>query len=181
MFILAKIASERNEWFWMVLGILIYSIVFGMRYGVGVDHISYMTEYQRVSSTSIVLYDDTESGFRFIRDTLAQGGAHVAIYFGLIAFLQLWLVFKAVKSDRVIYPYLVISFFLGCIWLTYANGLRQQLAFCIFAYSLLFVKQRMQMTLSLVCYHMIEPIGGGFNLLINSNLYAITRREHRLY
>ena len=114
-----------------------------MRYGVGVDHLSYMTEYQRVSSTSIVLYDDTESGFRFIRDTLAQGGAHVAIYFGLIAFLQLWLVFKAVKSDRVIYPYLVISFFLGCIWLTYANGLRQQLAFCIFAYSLLFVNKKL--------------------------------------
>lgn len=113
-----------------------------MRYGVGVDHLSYMAEYQRITLGLSNRFDDTETGFRFIRDTLAQWDVHSAIYFGLIAFIQLWLVFKAVKSDKFIYPYLVISFFLGCIWLTYANGLRQQLAFGLFAYSLLFVDSK---------------------------------------
>ena len=55
------------------------------------------------------------------------------------------MVFKAVKKDQFIYPYLVISFFLGCIWLTYANGLRQQMAFAIFACSLLFVENKKQL------------------------------------
>ena len=145
MFLLAKRASDKGEWFWMVLAILIYSIVFGMRYGVGVDHLSYLTNYQRLSFALDSQYDDTEIGFRFIRDTLAKGGFHFAIYFGLIAFLQLWLVFKTVKKDKFIYPYLIIAFFLGCIWLTYSNGLRQQLAFAIFAYSLVFVENKKQL------------------------------------
>ncbi len=145
MFLLAKRASDKGEWFWMVLAILIYSIIFGMRYGVGVDHLSYLADYQRVSFALDSQYDDTEVGFRFIRDTFAKGGFHFAIYFGLIAFLQLWLVFKAVKKDKFIYPYLIIAFFLGCVWLSYSNGLRQQLAFAIFAYSLLFVENKKQL------------------------------------
>ena len=146
MFLLAKRASDKGEWFWMILAILIYSIVFGMRYGVGMDHLAYLEDYQQLFFTGVdSQYEDTEIGFRFIRDTLAKGGFHFAFYFGLIAFLQLWLVFKAVKKDRFIYPYLVIAFFLGCIWLTYSNGLRQQLAFAIFAYSLIFVENKKQL------------------------------------
>lgn len=143
MFLLAKRASDRGEWFWMVLAILIYSIVFGLRYGVGVDYFGYLEDYQQLFFTGVDSpYDDTESGFRCIRDTLAKSGFHFVFYFGLVAFLQLWLVFKAVKKDSFIYPYLVISFFLGCIWLSYSNGLRQCLAFCIFAYSLLFIENK---------------------------------------
>ena len=37
MLYLAKRASERNEWGWMLLAILVYSVVFGVRYGVGVE------------------------------------------------------------------------------------------------------------------------------------------------
>lgn len=142
MLFLSKLASKRNEWRWMVFAIIIYATLFGMRYGVGEDHLSYTTDYLHLSNLSIVQHDDTEIGFKFIRNTLAQNNVHITIYFGLIAFLQLWLVFKSVKQSRTIYPYLVTSFFLGCIWLTYANGLRQQLAFCIFAYSLLFVNNK---------------------------------------
>lgn len=145
MFLLAKRASDKGEWFWMVLAILIYSIIFGMRYGVGEDHISYLKDYKQLAFVLDNSYDDTEVGFRLIRDTLAKGGFHFAIYFGLIAFVQLWLVFKAVKRDTFIYPYLIISFCLGCIWLSYSNGLRQCLAFCIFAYSLLFVENKKQL------------------------------------
>lgn len=145
MLFLAKRASDKGEWFWMVLAILIYSIVFGMRYGVGVDHIGYLEDYQRLSFALDSQYDDTEAGFRFIRDTLARGGVHFAVYFGLIAFLQLFLVFKAVKKDKFIYPYLVISFFLGCIWLSYANGIRQVLSFAFFAYSLSFIENKKQL------------------------------------
>lgn len=145
MFLLAKRASDKGEWFWMVLAILIYSIVFGMRYGVGEDHISYLKDYVQLAFASDNPYDDTEVGFRFIRDTLAQNDFHFSVYFALIAFGQLWLVFKAVQKDRFIYPYLVTAFFWECIWLTYANGLRQCLAFCIFAYSLLFVENKKQL------------------------------------
>lgn len=130
----------------MVLAILIYSIVFGMRYGVGVDHLAYLDGYKQLFLVGFDNpYDDTEVGYRFIMKSLVRGGFHFAFYFGLIAFLQLWLVFKAVKKDRFVYPYLVTAFFLGCIWLSYSNGLRQWLAFAIFAYSLLFVENKKQL------------------------------------
>lgn len=145
MYFLSKRASDKGEWFWMVLAILIYSIVFGMRYGVGVDHINYLIEYKQLAVGYDSVYDTTETGYKLLRDTLAHSGAHFSIYFGLIAFLQLWLIFKSVQKDKFIYSYLVISFFLGCIWLSYSNGLRQCLAFCIFAYSLLFVENKKQL------------------------------------
>ena len=142
MLFLAKRASERNEWFWMILAILLYAIVFGLRYGVGVDHLAYLADYMRYGLAASGQYDDTEIGFKFFRDTLAQNDIHFSVYFVIIAFVQLWLVFKAVQKDKFIYPYLVVAFFLGCIWLSYSNGLRQQLAFCFFAYSLLFIENK---------------------------------------
>ena len=145
MLLLAKRASDKGEWFWMVLAILIYSIIFGMRYGVGVDHIGYLTEYVQLSFSKEIPFDDTEIGYRLFRNILANSDFHFSLYFGLIAFVQLWLIFKSVQKDRFIYPYLVTSFFLGCIWLSYSNGLRQCLAFCIFAYSLLFVENKKQL------------------------------------
>ena len=142
MFFCAKLSSERKEWVWLCFAIFIYSVIFGMRYGVGVDHLAYLEDYQRATFALDNPNDDTEVGFKFIRNFFATRGFHYTIYFSLIAFLQLWLIFKVVKKSRSIYPYLVLTFFLGCIWLTYANGLRQQLAFCIFAYSLLFIEDK---------------------------------------
>lgn len=142
MFFCAKLSSERKEWVWLCFAIFIYSVIFGMRYGVGVDHLAYLEDYQRATFALDNPNDDTEVGFKFIRNFFATRGFHYTIYFSIIAFLQLWLIFKVVKKSRSIYPYLVLTFFLGCIWLTYANGLRQQLAFCIFAYSLLFIEDK---------------------------------------
>lgn len=142
MLYLAKRASERNEWGWMLLAILVYSVVFGVRYGVGVDYFGYLLEYQQAQFAQDSVYDVTEIGFKFVRDMFATNGVHFSIFFGLIAFVQLWLICKAVKKDKFIYPYLIAAFFLGCVWLSYSNGLRQQLAFCIFAYSLLFVENK---------------------------------------
>ena len=82
-----------------------------------------------------------ESGFRFIMMTLIGWEAHFSYFFGIIAFLQLYLIFRSVKNDPEVYPFLVFTFMFGCVWLTYANGLRQQLAFCLFALAILFVEK----------------------------------------
>lgn len=145
MLFLSILASERKESTLLTVAIFVYSIIFGMRYGVGVDHLSYLTEYLHISYGHEITFDDTEIGYRYIRNSLAKIGFHYTIFFALIAFIQLWLVFKTVKKNPTIYPYLVATFFLGCIWLTYSNGLRQQLAFCIFAYSLLYINNKKQL------------------------------------
>ena len=138
MYILCKQGvSSKNRFYYFGIAIILYSVIFGLRYGVGVDYFSYLNDYLIHQSTGkIIQGEDTEPGFLAIRTYFAISGYHFSIYFGFIAFIQLLLIFLSVKQDKEIYPYLVLSFTLLCVWLTYANGLRQQMAFCLFACAL---------------------------------------------
>ena len=143
MSILACEARRTNTWFPIIIAVLIYSVVFGMRYKVGVDYMGYLNDYKYVAY-SIENINDTyyEPGFRFIMVTLSNLKAHFSWFFGVVAFIQLYLVFASVKSFSRIYPFLLITFMFSCVWLTYANGLRQQLAFCIFAFALSYIVKK---------------------------------------
>lgn len=142
MSLIASKARKEDSWFYIIIAVLIYSIVFGMRYKVGVDYMSYFNDYKYASfSTYNLMRTHYEPGFQFIMLTLIGFKAHFSWFFGVVAFLQLYLVFKSLKDDPDIYQFLVFTFIIGCVWLTYANGLRQQLAFCLFAYSLCFVEK----------------------------------------
>ena len=139
MFMLCKngTTGKRDSFIWPLLAVVIYAIVFGVRYGVGVDHVGYLEDVMADQARGYINYlDETEPGFLAIRSFFSLNGFHYSWFFGFVAFAQLIFVFLAVKKDRKIYPYLAISFALMCIWLSYANGLRQELAFCIFAYAL---------------------------------------------
>lgn len=139
MFSLCSIAKAYNKWEYTLIAILIYSIVFGMRYGVGVDFYGYLDAYKSAligNSTR-----DFEIGFQFIIKVLTYIGLHSIFFFGFISFLQLYLIFKSIKTDIHIYKYLVFTFMMGCVWLGYANTIRQVLAFCIFVYSLTYIEK----------------------------------------
>lgn len=118
----------------VIFAITIYSVIFGLRYGVGMDYFNYMENYE---------YPDTitysEPGFLFILRSLSSLHLPVQCFFGIIAFAQLFLIYISLKKEKEIYPFLAFSFMGGCIWLTFANGLRQELAFCLFTYSLKFI------------------------------------------
>lgn len=118
----------------VILAITIYSIFFGLRYGVGMDYFAYMENYE---------YPDTitysEPGFLLILRFLSSLRLPVQYFFGIIAFAQLFLIYISLKKEKEIYPFLAFSFMGGCVWLAFANGLRQELAFCLFTYSLKFI------------------------------------------
>lgn len=136
-------AKNTGKWGYVIFAILVYSVVFGMRYDVGVDQLAYLESYKSASINSYNINSSHyESGFRFLMMSLIDMEAHFAWFFGIVAFLQLFLVFASVKPHRDVYPFLTFTFMIGCIWLTYANGLRQQLAFCFFALSILFVERK---------------------------------------
>lgn len=138
MYVLCYYASKQNKWWAVVVALIIYSIIFGLRYGVGVDFFGYLNIYEkfRLSGGDILLREDFEEGFLFIIKQLGYRNIHYGWFFGIIAFLQIFLVFYSVKKDKYIYPFLVITFFLGCSWLNFANGLRQILVMCLFFVSL---------------------------------------------
>lgn len=138
LFLAARLSSERNTSFFIICAVLVYSAIFGLRSGVGMDFWSYKQWYDN-ALLGIRSYDHIEVGFRILMDTCASMHLPFSFFLGLIAFVQLLLVFLSVKQFKDTYPFLALVFMLGGIWLSYANGLRQQLAFCIFAYSVQFI------------------------------------------
>lgn len=143
MFLLCKQASKKNNNVLVCFAIFIYAVVFGVRYGVGVDYFTYLQEYMYMIKSPIALLESNfEIGFLTFIRVLSKFEAHFSLFFGIIAFVQLYLIFRAVNKTPKIYPYLVYTFMIGCVWLSFANGLRQELAFCFFAFSLSFVEDK---------------------------------------
>lgn len=145
MLYFAYVGRAKESWKYMVYGCVAYAVVFGMRYGVGVDYLAYKESYEVLAGH----YGETEhvmkleTGFRLFTQALAQSGIHYAVYFGIIALAQLLLTFWAFKDKPQSYPYLVFTFMVSCtMWLTYSNGLRQILVVNLWILALRFATER---------------------------------------
>lgn len=125
---------------YMTLAICLYSAIFGLRYGVGADFFQYMDNYNALlkSEGSSTIRENYEFGFLFLYKLLASTGFHSSFFFTIFAFLQVYLTVYVLKKSYQLYPFFVLTFMLGCTWLTYCNGLRQIFAFNLIAVSLLF-------------------------------------------
>lgn len=53
--------KQKSIGYPMFIGLLIYSVVFGMRYGVGMDHLSYLDDYLDISKGGE--HNQMEKGF----------------------------------------------------------------------------------------------------------------------
>ena len=113
---------------------------FGFRYGVGTDCISYIENYE--SAFKGYINERHEIGFTYLQSIFVKNNMPSFVFMGFLSFLQLFLVFYSFKDKKVLFPFLSITFFLACIWLIYANGLRQILASCFFVLSLKYVEQK---------------------------------------
>lgn len=137
----ARYSTEKRNMFFLICAVALYAVLFGLRSGVGMDYYSYQRWYDD-AVLGIGSYVHLEPGFRLLIDACASMHLPFSFFLGLIAFAQLFLVFRSVRPYDEVWPFLALTFMLGGIWLTYANALRQQLAFCIFAYSLRFIADR---------------------------------------
>lgn len=111
-----------------ILAIIIFSIVFGVRYNVGIDHLSYLEMYQTYRYGRFEL--DTEWGFAAVIKLFSWLECHFSIFFFALAFLELYLVFYALKKYPKQHALILIVFFLLTHFLNFMNGIRQELAFC---------------------------------------------------
>lgn len=136
MYLLCRRGSIINNWNLVVIAVAIYALVFGVRYGVGMDYFSYLDAYLHGDNSIL----SKEQGFILLINSLHFLGAHFSVFFGIVAFAQLILCFRLIKNTPEVYPWLVLSFMLSGQWLVFGNGLRQEVAFAIFAMSLIFIK-----------------------------------------
>lgn len=118
---------------WDILACLVFTIVFGLRYNVGIDYANYKEMYDTHE------FERLEYIFRGVSELFAANEVHVTIYFALWAFLQIYILMKAFQNEKFIYPALIFTLFAGQYFLLWMNVIRQDIAACIFIYSIAFI------------------------------------------
>ena len=121
---------------WNAIIILIFTIVFGLRYNVGVDYQNYKELYDTNN------FERLEFLFRGISNLFVKCNIHVVWYFTLWVFLQIFFLIKAFEKEKYIYPALVFTLFTGQYFLLWMNVIRQDIAACIFIFSISFIVKR---------------------------------------
>lgn len=122
---------------YLLIPCMLFAFIFGCRFNVGVDYHTYYLDYlYNYSSREI------ELGFLLIKETFQNNGLHFALYFGFIAFIQIFFFMMAFRKRAYLYPYILLVLFLSCIELGWMNGIRQSVATCIFVYATTFIEKK---------------------------------------
>ena len=120
----------------MICGILIFTIVFGLRYDVGVDYLNYLNIYHYLD------VDRFEPLFKHLTIFLSENGFHYSIFFSIFAFLQIFFFIYAFKNEKYLYPSLIYVLFCGQYFLLWMNVIRQDLTTCILIFSINFLTRK---------------------------------------
>lgn len=120
-----------------VMPLLLFAIIFGMRYDVGVDHLSYLDKYLWREYTG-----KNEPLFHLFSDIGWFLNFHYAVYFAILAFVQVFFFFYAFKNQRYLYPLLVFFIFTNGSIFFWMNGIRQAMAMCVWIYSLSYIDSK---------------------------------------
>ena len=118
--------------------IMLYTLVMGVRYGVGMDYFAYLKAYKEAILYGEPAVERWEPAFKYLILTLAKHRLHFSFFFAIVAFLQMFFVFRAFKKNKEILPYVVLAFFAVAL-LSWQNGLRQIIAVAIFIYAIQFI------------------------------------------
>lgn len=137
-----KNGIKRTFWTWeIVTSLLLFAFISGVRWDVGVDHQHYLANY-RIAQNKGTEISEYEPGFSILTSWMAAIGIHYIFYFALLAFLQIFFVYRTFKNERYLLPFIGLIVILGAQYLMWMNGIRQMLAATIFLYSLQFAAER---------------------------------------
>lgn len=158
--------GKHNYLLW---ALICYSVIFGLRYGVGADYFGYQEIYTYYQQFGKPLTNGLESGFLFLMKLCPWS---YQLFLGIIAFLQILFLFKGFRHESVVIPYIGYTFMASCTWLIFANALRQELAFSIFIASLPFIKSKNWIAYYLVIFLAILIHSSAFLLLLFYPLFC---------
>ena len=186
LFILGNISYERDKEnnvkkrytpFWTLevfLLLVVFATLAGLRWNVGVDHLSYLNNYLTFANTGFDRFED-EPVFSFLTKILAENNIHFFYYFSIIAFLQLLFIYNTFKKEKYLYPFLGIIILFGPEFLSWMNGIRQMLAATIFFWAIQFIHKRQlyKFVLSIVVAGLIHK-----SAIILIVFYFIPQRDY---
>ena len=161
------------------IALLIFAFFSGVRWDVGIDHLSYLSEYLSLQKNGFTRREDFEVGYIAFQKLLVSLQMPFFVYFGLIAALQIFLASTYFKDQRYLLAFYWVLIMLGGDFFSWMNGMRQALAgagllcvlaltlekkqwfvFCVCAYGLSFIHKSaiLMMPLCLLFYVKLEKI-----------------------
>lgn len=142
-----NLSIQSSKWYSLPKGywvcIVIFMIVSGLRYKVGVDHFSYLNDYLSALEGTFEIRDSgIELGYIFITKVFAALHIHPVFFFAALAFLQIFFVLQAMKKERDVVPYMMSVMVLGTFYMSWMNGIRQMIVACSFMWATQFIVKR---------------------------------------
>lgn len=138
--IMSCTVAEKNRSFkYVILGLFVYSLFMGLRYGMGTDFFAYKQLYYQIKEGIHTYHEVLFVGLMKSFSLLNFEYGHFCFF---ISFLQVFLLFYAFKKEYYLWKPLAIVFLLSGTWLSFMNGVRQELAFCLFVFSLQYIVER---------------------------------------
>lgn len=122
---------------WII--IIVFSVFCGLRNMVGVDWFQYKEDYVSQYSDKLL---ETEWLFKHFSIFLSNIGVHYAVYFAIIAFVQVFFLLYSFKDERFIYPFLLCVFMTNGTFFMWMNGIRQCIVIAIFIFATRFINKR---------------------------------------
>jgi len=137
--------SEYKFLSWeMIILLLSFGFIVGVRWDVGVDHLSYLDGYKTIQKYGEFWgrEDSLEIGFIIISKLFAFFNAHFSIYFAFWGIMQILFLYLSLKNNKYLYPYIGLILILGPLFFSWNGGIRQNLATCIFIYGSQYIVDR---------------------------------------
>ncbi|NLJ94576.1 MAG: hypothetical protein GX326_03670, partial [Clostridiaceae bacterium] len=136
-----RLHKETSFWTWeMILPILLFAFISGVRWKVGTDHQSYLNGYMALIHGTETR--ELEGAFMYFSQLFAYLNLHFTFFFGFWAFLQISFMYLTFKNERYLLPYIGIIIVFGGYYIGWMNGIRQTIAACIFVFSIQFITKR---------------------------------------
>lgn len=147
---------SRHAKLWGWLPIILFTLVFGLRYGVGVDYNNYVEVYEETAyyDSFMEIWDNEryEPGFSLLLYLCHFFNAPVYILFSIMAFLEIFLLYKTFKNEGDILIYIYATLLFTTVGISsFMNIIRHIVAFCFFLYSLQYIRDNKLIKYWLCC------------------------------
>lgn len=126
----------------VVISILLFGFIAGARYNVGVDHLTYLSEYLSIQNVGYTVRDTFEIGFLSIMRLFASSGLHYFFFFAFCGMVQIFFIYYALKDRKFLLPYIALNIMLGAYFLDWMNGIRQCIVICLFVFLVKFIIEK---------------------------------------
>lgn len=148
--------ESKLQGIYNTIPILLFTLVFGLRYNVGVDWLNYADAYDgdlQYMQLEDITDNVFEPAFNFIVYICHQLSLSKYGLFSVLAFIQITLIYATLKkTDRSLIKYVYVAFiFSGFAITDFTNVIRQHISVCFFMYGLTFVPQKQYIKYWICC------------------------------